>query len=67
MKLVTYTYAGATQLGIIQNDNIWPTQQLNSALPNNMLAFLQGGESIMELAKTIDQQLKINPNLAEPI
>ena len=45
MKLVTYTYAGATQLGIIQNDNIWPTQQLNSALPNNMLAFLQGGKA----------------------
>lgn len=67
MKLVTYTYAGATQLGILQNDNIWPTQQLNSALPNNMHAFLQAGESTMELAKTLDQQLKSNPNLAEPI
>jgi fumarylacetoacetate (FAA) hydrolase len=32
-----------------------------------MLAFLQGGESMMELAKSIDQQLKSNPNLAEPI
>ena len=67
MKLVTYTYAGKTQLGIFQNNNIWPTQQLHHELPDNMLAFLQGGEPLMEIAKNIDNQLKNNPNILEPI
>lgn len=67
MKLVTYTHAGKTQLGIFQNNNIWPTNQLNRQLPDNMIAFLQGGETTMELAKSINEQLKSNPNLAEPI
>ena len=67
MKLVTYTHGGKTQLGIFQNPHIWPTHQLNSQLPDNMLAFLQGGEETMNLAKSLDEQLKSNPNLLEPI
>ena len=67
MKLVTYTFAGKTQLGIFQNNNIWPTQQLHHELPDNMLAFLRGGEPLMEIAKNIDNQLKNNPNILEPI
>jgi fumarylacetoacetate (FAA) hydrolase len=67
MKLVTYTHGGKTQLGIFQNSHIWPTHQLNSQLPDNMLAFLRGGEETMNLAKSLDEQLKSNPNLLEPI
>lgn len=67
MKLVTYTHAGKTQLGIFQNNNIWPTQKLHDELPDNMLAFLQGGEPLMEIAKNMDVQLKNNPNIIEPI
>ena len=67
MKLVTYTYSGKSQLGILQNNSIWPTHELHKELPDNMLAFLQGGAPLMALAKNLDSQLKNNPNLVEPI
>ncbi|MBP9186422.1 MAG: fumarylacetoacetate hydrolase family protein [Bacteroidia bacterium] len=58
MKLVTYQNQNTTNLGILIDDNIYNLQQLNSALPNNMRAFLIGGHETMNAAMQIDADLK---------
>lgn len=58
MKLVTYQNQNTTNLGILIDDNIYNLQQLNSALPNNMRAFLIGGDETMNAAMQIDADLK---------
>ncbi len=57
MKLVTYTHNNSTQLGILKNGKIWAMQSLDASLPNNMRAFLEGGEAYMEAAKKLDANL----------
>lgn len=59
MKLVTYTKSNhAPDLGILINENIYSLNGLDSLLPNNMRAFLNGGDETMNKAKQLDADLK---------
>jgi fumarylacetoacetate (FAA) hydrolase len=50
MKIVTYKIAGKEHLGLYVDDNIYRMNQFD-VLPNNMRAFLEGGEKMMSLAR----------------
>ena len=52
MKLVTYKYKNSTGIGSLLEESIVPFST-NKHLPDNMLAFLQGGESIIEEAQDL--------------
>lgn len=68
MKLVTYQYQNANAvLGILVDENIYPLQQLDATLPNNMHDFLLAGADAMAKAKQIDAQLKNNSTQATSI
>lgn len=58
MKLVTYTKNNSTDLGILIEENIYSLHQLDASLPNNMRAFLFGGDELMNKAKALDADLK---------
>jgi fumarylacetoacetate (FAA) hydrolase len=58
MKLVTYTQNNTTDLGILIEENIYSLHQLDASLPNNMRAFLFGGDETMNKAKALDAELK---------
>ncbi|MES2690704.1 MAG: fumarylacetoacetate hydrolase family protein [Bacteroidota bacterium] len=68
MKLVTYTKSNhAPDLGILINENIYSLNGLDSLLPNNMRAFLNGGDETMNKAKQLDADLKSGKVRAEAI
>ena len=52
MKLVTYKYKNSTGIGLLLEESIVPFST-NKHLPDNMLAFLQGGESLIEEAQDL--------------
>ena len=52
MKLVTYKYKNSTGIGSLLEESIVPFS-INKHLPDNMLAFLQGGESLIEEAQDL--------------
>ena len=52
MKLVTYKYKNSTGIGSLLEESIVPFST-NKHLPDNMLAFLQGGESLIEEAQDL--------------
>ena len=59
MKLVTYTKGNnLPDLGILINENIYSINALDSSLPNNMRAFLNGGDATMKKAMQLDASLK---------
>ena len=58
MKLVTYTANKTTQLGIVHEGKIWALKELDSSFPDKMRKFLFAGESLMEIAKKWDEQIK---------
>lgn len=58
MKLVTYTKNNSTDLGILIEESIYSLHQLDASLPNNMRAFLVGGDETMNKAKALDAELK---------
>ncbi len=57
MKLVTFLHSQNTHLGIFHQDKVYPLQQLDAKLPNEMNAFLRGGESTMEAAKKLNEEI----------
>lgn len=59
MKLVTYTKGNNTpELGILIDENIYTLNGLDSSLPDNMRAFLNGGDETMKKAMQLDAGLK---------
>ena len=57
MKLVTYKYAGSQKLGLVSGSKVYDLNRIQPAIPDNMAAFLKGGEAIMELARAVEKQL----------
>lgn len=58
MKLVSYQTEDSAHLGVFVNGNIYNLNSCDKLLPDNMNAFLQGGEVLMERALKIDAQIK---------
>jgi fumarylacetoacetate (FAA) hydrolase len=63
MKLVSYSQNNSEHLGIFHNDAIYNLNAASKALgkgnlPEDMLSFLQQGESTMEIAKTVNEEIK---------
>ncbi|POY38489.1 fumarylacetoacetate hydrolase [Solitalea longa] len=58
MKLVSYKTEDREHLGVYINGHIFNLHSLNKAIPDEMTAFLQGGEELMERAKQIDADIK---------
>lgn len=64
MKLVSYKTDNKELLGIYANGHIYNLNSCNKLIPNDMNAFLQGGEPLMEIAKQVNEDIlsgKISP------
>jgi fumarylacetoacetate (FAA) hydrolase len=57
MKLVSYKTEDREHLGIFVNGHIYNLNSCNKLIPDDMNAFLQGGDALMERAKLINQDI----------
>jgi fumarylacetoacetate (FAA) hydrolase len=57
MKLVSYKTEDREHLGVFVNGHIYNLNSCDKQLPNQMNAFLQGGDALMERALNINQQI----------
>ncbi|MVT06903.1 fumarylacetoacetate hydrolase family protein [Chitinophaga tropicalis] len=69
MKLVTYLHDGADQLAILIGDKLYNTQDLHPALPGTMQLFLHMWEDVIDIALTVNEQLKTGQHIgsARPV
>ncbi|SMO64371.1 fumarylacetoacetate hydrolase family protein [Solitalea koreensis] len=58
MKLVTYKTEDREHLGIFVNGHIYNLNDCNHAIPDNMIAFLEGGDDVMDRARQIEADIK---------
>jgi fumarylacetoacetate (FAA) hydrolase len=63
MKLVSYKTEDKEHLGVYANGHIYNLNSCDKLIPDNMSAFLAGGEPLMERAKKINQDI-IDGNLS---
>ncbi len=57
MKLVSYKTEDREHLGVFVNGHIYNLNSCNKLIPDEMNAFLQGGDPLMERAKKINQDI----------
>lgn len=57
MKLVSYKTEDREHLGVFVNGHIYNLNSCNKLIPDDMNAFLQGGDALMERAKQINQDI----------
>jgi len=57
MKLVSYKTEDKEHLGIFVNGHIYNLNSCHKLIPDNMNAFLEGGEPLMERAKQVNQDI----------
>jgi fumarylacetoacetate (FAA) hydrolase len=57
MKLVTYLHENASRAGIFHNDRVYDLKSIDMVFPITMLEFLQGGEALMDKAKSYNEQI----------
>ncbi|MGV3546838.1 MAG: fumarylacetoacetate hydrolase family protein, partial [Pedobacter sp.] len=57
MKLVSYKTEDKEHLGIYANGHIYNLNSCDKLIPDNMNAFLEGGEPLMERAKKVNQEI----------
>ena len=57
MKLVSYQTEDREHLGVFVNGHIYNLNSCNKLIPDEMNAFLQGGDALMERAKQINQDI----------
>ncbi|MEM9085055.1 MAG: fumarylacetoacetate hydrolase family protein [Pseudomonadota bacterium] len=50
MRLITFTLEGATRTGAIKGDGVVDLNAANSAIPDEMVALLEGGDAMLALA-----------------
>ncbi|MGY3051965.1 fumarylacetoacetate (FAA) hydrolase [Pedobacter sp. UYEF25] len=60
MKLVSYKTEEQEHLGIYMNGHIYNLNSCDKLIPDNMNAFLMGGDVLMERAKEVDHEIKTN-------
>jgi len=58
MKLVSYKTEDREHLGVFVNGHIYNLNSCDKLIPDNMAAFLDGAEVLIERAKKIDNQIK---------
>ncbi|MDI1235000.1 MAG: fumarylacetoacetate hydrolase family protein [bacterium] len=57
MKLVTFKSNNLSRLGIYTNGKIYDSNAHNSALPDNMLSLLNGGEAAMDVMRKAELEI----------
>ncbi|MDQ7949268.1 MAG: fumarylacetoacetate hydrolase family protein [Pedobacter sp.] len=57
MKLVSYQTEDRTHLGVFVKGHIYNLNSCNKLIPDEMNAFLQGGEALMEIAKKVNEDI----------
>lgn len=57
MKLVSYKTEDQEHLGIFVNGHIYNLNSCDKLIPDNMSEFLQGGEELMQRAKTVNEDI----------
>ena len=67
MKLVTFKTGDDERLGILVNNQVYDLNECEPLLPNNMLAFLQAGDTAMQKARQVDAQLMDNQLNVRPV
>ena len=58
MKLVSYKTEGRDHIGLYINGHIYNLQTCDKRIPDTMLAFLQGGTEMMDIARKADEQVR---------
>ena len=58
MKLVSYKTEASEHLGVFVNGHIYNLNSCDKLIPDNMNAFLAGGEELMDRAKKISASIK---------
>lgn len=66
MKLVSFKHNKAEHLGLFINENIYHLHLLDSRIPDEMNAFLQGGDFTMNLARAIEKGILDGTIVAGP-
>lgn len=57
MKLVTFHFQNKAHLGIYHQNNVYPLQRLDHAMPDDMLSFLNMGDLAMNRAKVLNEKV----------
>jgi fumarylacetoacetate (FAA) hydrolase len=57
MKIVSYKHENSTHLGILIHGLIYNLNSCDSSIPDEMNAFLEGGQELMDKAKSVNQAL----------
>ena len=65
MKLVSYKTEEQEHLGIYLNGHIYNLNSCDKLIPDNMNAFLLGGDVLMERANEVHQKIKANSSQAK--
>lgn len=65
MKLITYTHNGTTRTGAIKGDGVVDLNATDTAIPDEMVALLQGGDAILDQARTALDRAQTSVALAD--
>jgi fumarylacetoacetate (FAA) hydrolase len=57
MKLVSYQTENSEHLGVYVNGHIYNLNSCNKLIPDEMSAFLKGGDALMEIAKQVNSDI----------
>jgi 2-keto-4-pentenoate hydratase/2-oxohepta-3-ene-1,7-dioic acid hydratase in catechol pathway len=52
MKLVTFTHAGSTRIGVVEGEEVVDLSAADAALPSEMVALLEGGADALDAARS---------------
>lgn len=69
MKLVTFHFQNKAHLGIYHQEQVYPLQRLDHAMPDDMLEFLRLGDLAMKRAKTLNEKVIVGEykDMAVPV
>lgn len=69
MKLVTFHFQNKAHLGIYHQEQVYPLQRLDHAMPDDMLEFLRMGDLAMKRAKTLNEKVIVGEykDMAVPV
>ncbi|RYY33000.1 MAG: fumarylacetoacetate hydrolase family protein [Sphingobacteriaceae bacterium] len=63
MKIVSYIESGTAGIGLLIEGKLYSLADTSYNLPADMIAFLQGGEQNMRLAREVEEAIKRRPSL----
>lgn len=65
MKLVSYKTGDQEHLGVSINGHIYNLQSCDKLIPDNMLAFLNGGTELMDRARSVNKEIQAGTRTAK--